>query len=299
LLIAFAIAQFVALASVVLFGGFEINIAGLPVRARTPVRLTLQFLVAYGLLLAVSRRARLGTVRVFHSPIAIFVVMTVLAVVLSFGPNYGFYGTLYEYVPGFRGVRVPARYAMVAGLSLAVLAGYGARSLTVRSPVLVVATALLILLEGLAVPIEINRTWAQHEATPPARIYPRAYAPAVYQRLASLPAGTVVTEFPFGDVGWEIRYTYYAAAHWKPITNGYSGSFPLRYKERVARLQRIGSDPEAAWQSLKDSGTTHVVVHRNAFAKRADADTVESWLKAHGARELERFPDNDILLSVN
>ena len=23
------------------------------------------------------------------------------------------------------------------------------------------------------------------------------------------------------------------------------------------------------------------------------------WLKAHGAKELERFPDNDILLSVN
>ena len=46
---------------------------------------------------------------------------------------------------------------------------------------------------------------------------------------------------------------------------------------------------------VKDSGTTHVVVHRNAFANAADADTVENWLKAHGATELERFPDSDIL----
>ncbi len=92
-------------------------------------------------------------------------------------------------------------------------------------------------------------------------------APPVYARIAALPAGTAITEFPFGDAAWEIRYVYYAAAHWKPITNGYSGNFPPRYKERVARLQRIAKDPEAAWQSLKDSGTTHVVIHRNAFAK--------------------------------
>ncbi len=37
---------------------------------------------------------------------------------------------LYDYVPGFNGVRVPARYAMIAGLFLAVLAGYGARVLS-------------------------------------------------------------------------------------------------------------------------------------------------------------------------
>ena len=63
--------------------------------------------------------------------------------------------------------------------------------------------------------------------------------PPVYARVAALPAGTAITEFPFGDAAWEIRYVYYAAAHWKPITNGYSGSFPPSYKERVARLQRI------------------------------------------------------------
>ena len=132
----------------------------------------------------------------------------------------------------------------------------------------------------------------------PGQPQPCEGVPPVYARVAALPEGTAITEFPFGDAAWEIRYVYYAAAHWKPITNGYSGSFPPRYKERVARLQRIAKDPEAAWQSLKDSGSTHVVLHRNAFANAADADTVESWLKAHGATEIERFPDGDILLKL-
>jgi hypothetical protein len=164
--------------------------------------------------------------------------------------------------------------------------------------------------------MEMNRTWAQNEATPPARVFPAASlahrlvrrsesaggslggAPPIYARVAALPAGSVLTEFPFGDAAWEIRYVYYAAAHWKPITNGYSGGFPPRYKERVARLQRVAANPEASWQALKDSGTTHVVLHRNAFANAADADTVEAWLKAHGATELERFDDGDILMSL-
>jgi hypothetical protein len=55
-------------------------------------------------------------------------------------------------------------------------------------------------------------------------------------------------------------------------------------------------DPAAAWKSLQDSGSTHAVVHRNAFASAADAATVENWLKIKGATEVARFPDGDILL---
>ena len=305
------VTQLVAVLSAVIFGGFDFSLVGLTISARTPQRLLMQFVVALGLLLAVSPRARIEAMRLVRSPITFALAATILAMWLSLGPlpnagearvsGFGLYGVLYEYVPGFNGVRVPARYAMIAGLFLAVLAGYGAQRLSLlrSSVVLLPLTALLILVEGAAIPMEINRTWGQNEATPPAQVFPYQQAPPVYARIASLPAGTAITEFPFGDAAWEIRYVYYAAAHFKPITNGYSGAFPPKYQERVARLQRIGKDPEAAWQSLKDSGSTHVVVHRNAFANAADADTVEGWLKAHGATELARFPDNDILLSVN
>ena len=89
--------------------------------------------------------------------------------------------------------------------------------------------------------MEINRTWNQNEAMPPARVMPGTSpsAPPVYARVAALPAGTVDHRVPVRRAAWEIRYVYYSAAHWKPITNGYSGAFPPRYKERVARLQRV------------------------------------------------------------
>jgi hypothetical protein len=297
--------------SVVLFGGFDF----LFISARTPQRLIMQFAIALALLLGISPRARIEAARLVRSPIFLSLAATLLAMWLSLGPipkagdslvsGIGIYRVLYDYVPGFNGVRVPARYAMIAGLFLAMLAGYGSKSALAQAPspksqaLVGLVLSFLVLVEGAAIPIEINRAWNQNEAMPPARVMKYCAAPPVYARIAALPAGTAITEFPFGDAAWEIRYVYYAAAHWKPITNGYSGNFPPGYNQRAARLKQVAKDPEAAWQTLKDSGTTHVVLHRNAFANAADADTVENWLKAHGAKELERFPDNDILLSVN
>ena len=316
-LVVASITQFIALMSVVMFGGFEVNVFGIHIRARTPMRMVLQFVAAAGLLLAVSPRMRHRAAVLVKSPVVFFFCATFFAIWLSFGPmpldgtgrasGFGIYGGLYHYVPGFNGVRVPARYAMIAGLFLAVLAGYGTGALldppkpgasSGRRRTAVAVIAALILLEGAAIPMEINRAWAMNEAMPPARVVPRAQAPPVYARIAALPPGAVITEFPFGDPAWEIRYVYYAAAHWKPITNGYSGAFPQRYKERAARLQRVPANPAASWQALQQSGTTHVVVHRNAFAKPEAAEAVEAWLKSHGAIELERFPDGDILLTV-
>ncbi|HYE85441.1 MAG TPA: hypothetical protein VEA16_03730 [Vicinamibacterales bacterium] len=311
MLLAFAaVSQLIALLSVVMFGGFEVG----PIRARTPQRLLVQFVAALALLLAISARARVESMRIVRSPIFAATALTIVAMWLSLGPlpkagtalvsGFGLYGVLYDYVPGFNGVRVPARYAMIAGLFLAVLAGYGARTLLATATsrpsqaVVVILIAALALVEGAAVPLEVNRTWQSHEAMPPARVFPYRQAPPVYARVATLPDGSSITEFPFGDGAWEIRYTYYAGAHWKPITNGYSGNFPPKYSERLVRFRNLSKDPEAAWRSLVESQSTHAIVHRGAFANLADADAVESWLKSHGATELERFPDGDVLLTL-
>ena len=303
-----AVTQLLAFMHVVLFGGFDVTVLGLEISARTPMRMLMQGVAAAGLLLAVSPRLRHRAAQLVRSPVILCFGLTLLAIWLSLGPmplvgdsrvsGYGVYGALYDYVPGFNGVRVPARFAMIAGLFLAMLAGYGA-PVVIRHSLFVIPVAALVLLEGAAVPMEINRTWNQDQATPPARVLPAAQAPPVYARIASLPSSAVISEFPYGDGAWEIRYVYYAAAHWRRITNGYSGAFPPHYKERAARLQRVQLDPEAAWQSLRAAGTTHVVVHRKAFANPAIADMVESWLKSHGAVELERFFDEDALYAVD
>jgi len=326
-LLVFVVAtQLVAVVSAVLVGGFELNLLGLDIRARSPGRLLWQFAVAVALLLAASPHHRTMAAGALRSPLGFFALATVLAMWLSLGPQpragdsllsgFGVYSLLYEYVPGFNGVRVPARFAMLAGLFLSVMAGYGFAALprmvrlkpdtklgadvasgfsrTVATAVI----AVLILIEGAAIPIEMNRAWAQNEAMPPARVYPAAEAPPVYRSIAALPAGSAITEFPFGDPAWEIRYVYYAASHWKPVTNGYSGNFPPEYSARVARLRNVAANPDAAWQALVDSGTTHIVLHPAAFANPADATAVQAWLDARGARLVETFDDKDTLYAI-
>lgn len=309
-LVVAVITQLIAVMSAVIFGGFDLTFYGIPLRARTPVRLLTQLVVAAALLLAISTHARRAASRLMRSPAVFFLAITILAMWLSLGPypsagdqrvsGIGIYSVLYDYVPGFNGVRVPARYAMIAGLFLAVLAGFGAKELTRsrHATAIAVIISFLVLTEGAAIPMEVNRTWAQNEATPPAQVFPANLAPEVYLHLKSMPARTIVTEFPFGDAAWEIRYVYYAAVHGKPITNGYSGQFPPGYKARVALWQRVSKNPEAAWHGLKDSGTTHVLLHPTAFANAADAETVRSWLEEHGADLVETFPDGDALYAV-
>src|SRR5438552_10513590 len=106
-----------------------------------------------------------------------FAGATLLAVRLSFGPVvqrggwpvqlYGLYRLLYQHVPGFDGLRVPARMAMPAGLFLSVLAGIGADELwrrTRRGAVLVLL-GVLFLVEADAAPLPVYRL------DPPPTIY--------------------------------------------------------------------------------------------------------------------------------
>jgi hypothetical protein len=90
---------------------------------------------------------------------------------------------------------------------------------------------------------------------------------------------------------------YYSTVHWRRLVNGYSGGFPPGYKARVAQLQRVREDPEAAWRALRDAGTTHVVVHQRAFAP-AEAAAIVRWLEDHFAVEIARFGD-DVLFDVS
>jgi len=61
-------------------------------------------------------------------------VALVVAVDGSFGLNGATFRVLHAYVSPFRGLRVPARFSLLAGMTLAILAGYGATRLLERWP---------------------------------------------------------------------------------------------------------------------------------------------------------------------
>ena len=234
-------------------------------------------------------------------------VLLLLAVVLSWGPRpvsagrfLGFTGPyywLYEYVPGFDGLRVPARFAMIASLFLTILAGYGLAILDRRrhGARLTAIAGVLFLLEAAAVPITIGRHWSDPGVAPPdPYVTTAADAPAVYHHLANLPPDIVVAELPFGYPSWELRYVFYSSVHQRRLVNGYSGGFPLSYVANVARLQTPLADVDAAWDALNTAGVTHVVVHRQAFSGDEEARVLD-WLRRNGASHAGTFGRDELM----
>ncbi len=224
------------------------------------------FAIGVALLLVVSRRARFFA-RHSLGDLTVFILLAaVAACVLSFGPEIraggrligepGPYHFLFQHVPGFDGLRVPARYAMVVLLFVSIAAGIGAAALERRfrrGGVLAVALGLIAVTEGIASPITVNGTAAEGGyATPPSRVYTGGEVPAVYRFLRTLPArGTVLVEFPFGEWAYELRYVFYSTNHWHPLLNGYSGHFPLSYNQRATYLRHPLDLPDFAWDELQ------------------------------------------------
>ena len=302
--------QAMGLVAMVFTGGFITSAIGIPIRANNPSRIVLGMVLCASALLIVSARARAFTRHAIASPLALAIFLTMMAMWMSLGPmpqsrgellrGLGLYAFFFEHVPGFAGLRVPARYAMVAAVFLSIAAGYGAAAIVQRvkrSTLMAAAISTLFLVEAAFVPMLVNQTWGEGAVAPPARVEPASRAPAVYRALASMPAARVLIEFPFGDPAWELRYVYYSTVHWKRLVNGYSGAFPQPYMVRVARLQQLDEDPVAAWQTLRDTGTTHAIVHEAAYPQ-GEAENLKRWLASNGATEVARF-DSDVLYALH
>jgi hypothetical protein len=203
---------------------------------------------------------------------------------IPIGP--GPYFWLYEYVPGFSGLRVPARLAMLVVLSLSVLAGYGARALERRGRAaawLLAALGLAALLESAAVPMGLNARAPSDGHAPVHRVMPGDLAPPIYEYIRALPAEAVLVEFPFGVIAYELRHMFYSTRHWRPLLNGYSGYFPATYQQRQHAFRHIRDMPDFAWALLAESGATHAIVHEGAYSQNERGD-VSRWLSERGAR---------------
>ena len=227
------------------------------------------------------RRMMRGTA---GSPVAFFAWGTIAAAWMSLGPTMyangrrigpGLYDVFYRWVPGFNGLRVPSLNFMLVAFMLAIVAGLGAAELVSRWRV---AGRVVTVVGMIAIVLE---SWSTTGPIPVPQLGP------IYDAVRVLPAKTVVAEFPFGDVGSEILYTFYAGYHRKPILNGYSGFFPDAYTLLVARLQ--GAPVRAdAWDALLGSGATHAVVHEGVEGD-AQGRSISEWLRRSGAHEVGVF----------
>jgi hypothetical protein len=171
-------------------------------------------------------------------------------------------------------------------LSHAVLAGIGVSCLVRagRGAGTALACALLAAHRGVystaPVPMNVPVAVGSLHVTPD-YLRPAAGLPAIYRAVAATAPSAVLVELPFGEVGYELRYMYFALAHRRPLLNGYSGVFPASYRARAEALRAPWVDPDRAWRALAPA--THVMVHDAAWSA-PQAESVRAWLDGHGAQ---------------
>ena len=304
-----ALAILAAVASVCLLLGFAIRIP----REHPLIRIAgfersfVVTLVLAGIWFSGSEGVRRNAAGWLRSPVAPFTAMTLFSVVMSLGPAvyargrlvtpFGLYRVFYDSVPGFDGLRVPARFAMVAAFGLAVLAGCGVAALGRRvrnrsARVIAVTAAVLIAAESFAVPLPIDQndtTYGHTGLAPlPPHIGTGESAPPVYRFIAALPPESVILELPLGEPAFDARYMFYAIAHGRTLVNGYSGGAPAAYGLLSETLADILTRPDAAWTAVRGSGATEAIVHEAAYAGGRGPD-VSGALRTGGAREIGVF----------
>lgn len=227
-------------------------------------------------------------------------VAAIVAAVLSLGPTVragvkvvggGPYLWLYRFVPGFDGLRVPARFGLIVALMLSVLAGLALDRLARgrrRPGLLVAALTVLFLTEILPAPIRVNGSSDTATLNAPGALRMGDQVPAVYRYLRSLPAREPVVEFPFGEDAYEVQYVYYSTEHGHPIVNGYSGLFPPRYGDQLEAFGH-GRGWKRPWETLLASGARLIVLHEGAYRQADYAARMRAWFIEHGAHLVASF----------
>jgi hypothetical protein len=214
-----------------------------------------------GLLSIVIGAAGVAASRRKESAVAISWI--ILGFLGSLGLHTVFHRFLFLHVPGFRAIRVPARWAMIAYVGLAILVALGTELLSRRRKWIGAVIVAVFLVELRAAPIR----W--YVALP--------QSPPVYQWLAVAKPHALI-ELPIGEQGSDYGYLLRATAHHRPIVNGISGFAPPEFA-RLATLAQANPIADRFVDELRRIGVDTVVVHGDALGPQ-----VRPWLKT----ELER-----------
>jgi hypothetical protein len=197
----------------------------------------------------------------------------------SLGLNGILYRVLYRLFRPLHSVRVPARFAILVVLTLAMLAGSGAARLLAR---LRTAGARAIAVTALTVLI-VADAWPHSDRLPVWQSPPSIYA--------ALPArGAVLFEFPVHSpadrFGENLPYMYFSIWHWRPMVNGYSGFIPASYH---SLLQGVSTFPDApALTHLEKIGVTHIALHCRLWEPDVCLSTMARLDATPGVRRLAR-----------
>jgi hypothetical protein len=269
-------------------GGFDTALAGLKLSGHDLSKPVVVILLSLILRVVLDRRTRqrwAGFFRVAGRAEAFYAGLTVLAWLLSFGPVVrclgrdivpGPYALLYDWVPGFKNVRVPSRFAVVAMIGLGVLAAWGAAGLSARlktrraRTLAVGGFTALVLIEFASIPLPLTS------------IPVKDGIPPIYSAVRELPEGAAIVELPMpardSEESQDAAAVYFSLYHRKPIVNGYSGYAPPGYRVVREAMDQFPSDETV--ELLGRLGVSHALVHTGGFRPdrgREIVDRLKAW----------------------
>ena len=247
-----------------LFGVYLINISDvLTVLGALTLILLVRFLIAYpAVLKGPWQRNIFASLRSERRSDAFWLglLWAMVGFVGSLGMNFAFHRFLYDYVPLFRSIRVPARWAMISYLGLALLAGLGAKQfkdLLIRHwprihpiPILVVI-AIALLIEQRSAPLDLI-----HGAVDP---------DALTLWFKRTPMAGGIVELPT-TVGKDDNYLYTlrAADHYRPLVTAASG-FQTPISDQIQELTHQEMVPDKFLDLLETIPCSYLVMHNDSI----------------------------------
>jgi len=229
-----------------------------------------------------------------------YIILLIIAGILSLGPSVTLFGKtlplpyswLYHIVPGFKSMRVPARFSLLVSFSLAALAAIGLSqaykylgslkrfgSNTLKSVAITGLIGGIILLEYYSPP-------------KPLSFYPgtKETIPAVYQWLAQQTDDLRIIELPVRSAKDNFEYAYYSTFHWKRMVNGRSAFIPNGITQIFTEMRGFPSSRTV--DLLKSLGMQYVILHTKKLEQELPLTFPES------INVLQAF-DTDLLLEIS
>jgi hypothetical protein len=286
--------------------GIELRVGIFRISAHRLQKPVILLLVSFFLRLILDARAR-AAVRNFLGESSLserfYLFMAGLGWLLCFGPVIrllgkdilpGPYAILYKWVPGFRNVRVPSRFAALMMLGFCLMSALGALGIIARrrTPIgknwVAGALATAIIVEYLSVPL------------PLVSVPVGGKIPEIYGAVSKLPPNAALVEIPMpvrdSEESEEAPAVYYSLYHWRNIVNGYSGYTPPGY--RVVREAMQGFPSDDTLNLLADLDVGFVLLHTGEPHAEKGLEILKEFRKYEAAAELVAESHGDYLIRL-
>lgn len=210
--------------------------------------------------------------------VLLYAATTLVVVELSFGLNSTVYRMLLGHVSALQNFRALARFGVIVGAAVAILAALGIQALLIRWPGR--------RLQGMIAPMMIGLLGLEYSNHSIPLSFAVAAEPALAYKTLALAGEGAIVEFPMPDLnampGWDPYYEAWSIWHWRPLLNGYSGFYPPQYGRAITELS--GFPDERSIETLRQMNIRYVIIHR-AFYQQDDY--VELALKVASSRALK------------